>query len=252
MKLKQAIHLDDSKIITKSNLPTNINFEEGSLFLIHKPLEWTSFDIVNKVKYAIRHNKEIKKIKVGHAGTLDPMAEGLLIVCTGKYTKLLDTLGTTDKAYRAVIKLGATTPCYDKECEEENIQDISHLTAENIQNLKHAFEGEQQQVPPIYSAIKVKGQTAYKVARRGEDIELKARTVTISDILFQEINLPFATFDVTVSKGTYIRSLAHDMGKYLGVGAYLYHLLRSRVGSFDVKDAISIEEAVAFIKREDF
>lgn len=249
-RLNKNLYLDQSRIICKSNLPQGINFNDGTLMLVNKPLEWTSFDVVNKIKYAIKHITAGAKIKVGHAGTLDPMADGLLIVCTGKYTKMLESLSSVDKSYQAIVKIGATTPCYDREAAEENIKDITHITKEDILNLKTIFEGEQQQTPPIYSALKVKGQTAYNLARRGEEVEIKSRSVTISDITYTDITLPYFTFDVTVSKGTYIRSLANDMGKALEVGAYLYGLTRTRIGKYNLSDALDIDQVVGYIKRE--
>jgi tRNA pseudouridine55 synthase len=236
-------------ILDKNHIDDAIDFENGCLILVNKPQEWTSFDVVNKIKYSLMHQLGKKKIKVGHAGTLDPMADGLLIVCTGKYTKLLETISGVNKSYKAIIKIGATTPCYDREAAEENIKSIDSILVEDINRLAARFEGIQQQIPPIYSAIKVKGQTAYKLARRGEDIELKPRTVEIKNIQISDITLPYVTFDVDVSKGTYIRSLANDMGIELGVGAYLYGLTRTRVGDYRLENALNVEEIVSFIKK---
>jgi tRNA pseudouridine55 synthase len=236
-------------ILDKSHIYDTIDFENGCLILVNKPQEWTSFDVVNKIKYSLIHQLGKKKIKVGHAGTLDPMADGLLIVCTGKYTKLLETISGVNKSYKAIIKIGATTPCYDREAAEENINSIDSITVEDILKLATTFDGIQQQIPPIYSALKVKGQTAYKLARRGEDIELNPRTVEINNIEITNITLPFITFNVDVSKGTYIRSLANDMGIELGVGAYLYGLTRTRVGAYKLENALNVEEIVSIIKK---
>lgn len=219
--------------------------------LVNKPLEWTSFDVVNRIKYAIKHNHGIPGIKVGHAGTLDPMADGLLIVCTGKYTKLLESLSSDHKSYRATIKLGVTTASYDRESEEENRIDISHLKPEQIQQAIASFSGWIDQVPPIFSAIKIKGKNAYTLARRGAEIEMKSRRVEIRKYALTDVSLPFVSFDVEVSKGTYIRSLANDIGKTLGTGAYLYGLTRTNIGDFSLDDALSIEEVVRIIRREE-
>ncbi len=245
---KKVVVADFAKLITKTNLPENINFDEGSIILINKPLEWTSFDIVNKVKYCIKHNTDFKKIKVGHAGTLDPMADGLLIVCTGKYTKLLEGLSGNIKSYKAIIKLGCTTPSFDRESAEENFKDFSHVDQIQLDETKNHFVGLIDQKPPIFSAIKIKGQTAYKIARRGEDIEMQSRQVEVSKFEFTDVSLPLVSFDVTVSKGTYIRSLANDFGALLNCGAYLAGLTRTSIADYQLNDALEIDDFVNYVK----
>ena len=235
------------RIIDKHNLSTVQNPEEGILLLIDKPLHWTSFDVVNKLRYAFKRALQTKSFKVGHAGTLDPMASGLLLVCAGKYTKEIDRLSGMDKSYIATVKLGATTASYDSEAPEENIQPFIHISQEDIKNAITDFQGVQSQIPPIYSAIKMNGQSAYKLARRGEEVEMKAREVTIHNIEVISIDLPYIKLDVTCSKGTYIRSLAHDIGTKLGCGGYLSALVRTAIGDFRIEPALSVDETVAWI-----
>ena len=223
------------------NKPRNI-FEEGQVLLINKPLEWTSFDVVRKVRSLVR----IKK--VGHAGTLDPLATGLLILCTGKYTKRINDYMAREKEYTGTFVLGATTPTYDLESEPENFADYSHVTPELLYATARAFTGEQLQVPPMHSAIKKDGKRVYELARRGETIELEPRKITISEFEITAIALPVVHFRVVCSTGTYIRSLAHDFGKKLGCGAYLGSLCRTRIGEFELKDAMSIEEVGEYVK----
>ncbi len=248
MKKKKKVVADNQKLLTKHHLPSAIDFAEGTIILINKPLEWTSFDVVNKVKFAIKYNTEYKNVKVGHAGTLDPMADGLLIVCTGKYTKLLEDLSGSQKSYHAKVKLGVTTASFDRECEEENPTAYDHITKENLCEVRTKFLGTIDQKPPIYSAIKVKGQTAYKIARRGGDIDINSRVVEIKEFNYTDLSLPIIAFDVTVSKGTYIRSLAHDIGQALGVGAYLAGLTRTSIGDYSLADALQIEDCIDYIK----
>lgn len=237
-------------ILDKNHIPEILDYEAGCIMLVNKPLEWTSFDIVNRIKYAIKHNHKLKKIKVGHAGTLDPMADGLLIICTGKYTKLLESLSSSSKAYSALIKLGVTTASFDRESKEENSMDVGHLTNAEIESVKDKFAGQILQKPPIFSAIKIKGKNAYTLARRGEDIDIKSREVRIIKFEFTSISLPFLSLDVKVSKGTYIRSLANDIGNELKVGGYLYGLTRTSIGEFQLADALEIDEVVNYIKKE--
>ncbi|SFC83073.1 tRNA pseudouridine55 synthase [Flexibacter flexilis DSM 6793] len=218
------------------------NFEEGEILLIDKPLRWTSFDIVKKVRNTIR----IKK--VGHAGTLDPLATGLLIVCTGKKTKQIDAVQAEEKEYTGTFTLGATTPSYDLETEPENQKDISGLTPEQIRAATVAFVGDIEQLPPMYSAVSVGGERLYQKARRGEEIERAPRPVTIMTFEVTDIALPVVSFRVVCSKGTYIRSLAHDFGQALGVGAYLSELRRTRSGAFRVEDAWQITDLIEVVK----
>lgn len=211
--------------------------QEGHIFLIDKPLDWTSFDVVNKIRWNIRKAYNLKKIKVGHAGTLDPKATGLLLVCTGKWTKRIDEYQAQEKTYTGTIKLGATTPTYDLESEEDQTFPIDHITNEKILEATLQFVGEIQQFPPMHSAIKVDGKRLYELAREGQEIERKSRTITIQDFKITRIELPFVDFEVNCSKGTYIRSLAYDFGKALNSGGYLTALRRTKIGEFDVLNA---------------
>lgn len=210
---------------------------EGRVLLVDKPLDWTSFQAVNKLKVKILREFHLKKIKIGHAGTLDPKATGLLIVCTGKSTKMISQIQDAPKEYRAEIKLGFQTESYDTEKPEILPMDISSITEEKIQASLQSFVGEIEQTPPVFSAIKVQGKRAYDLARKGVEVEMKSRPTTIYSISDIEINLPFVSFTVACSKGTYIRSLAHDIGQNLGVGAYLSGLRRTKIGSYNVEDS---------------
>lgn len=216
-------------------------FEEGQVLLIDKPYDWTSFDVVRKIRSMIR----IKK--VGHAGTLDPLATGLLILCTGKFTKRINEYMAQEKEYTGTFVLGATTPTYDLESIPENFSDYAAVTAEKLQAVTKQFTGTIDQVPPMHSAIKKDGQRVYELARRGETIELQPRKITISQFEITSMSLPEVQFRVVCSTGTYIRSLAQDVGKALGCGAYLGSLCRTRIGQFKLEDAMSIEEAGKYI-----
>ncbi len=222
-------------------METNI-YSEGQILLFDKPLDWTSFDLVNKVRHMIRHNFKIKKIKVGHAGTLDPLATGLMIICTGNTTKQINQLTGLDKTYIATIELGATTPTYDLESEVADRFDFKHITRELLKETLKQFMGNISQVPPIFSAIKIKGQKAYDLARRGKDIELGARNITIHKIEILEFDLPTIKLLVHCSKGTYIRSLANDLGKALSSGGHLTGLIRTQIGEFKLENALDIEK----------
>jgi tRNA pseudouridine55 synthase len=206
-------------------------YEDGQVILIDKPLHWTSFDAVRK----IRNSLKIKK--VGHAGTLDPLASGLLIICTGKFTKKINEYMAQAKEYTGTFTLGATTPTYDKESTPENIKDYTNITNEAIIEATKKFIGEIEQFPPIFSAIKKDGVALYELARRGETVELKARTINIYEFEITEIALPLVHFRVLCGTGTYIRSLAHDMGAVLGCGAFLSELRRTKIGEHDVANA---------------
>lgn len=208
---------------------------EGQVLLINKPLYWTSFDAVRKIRNLTG------VMKVGHAGTLDPLATGLLIICTGKFTKKINEYMGMEKEYTGTFTLGATTPTYDLESTPENPKDISHLTAAQIHGATAQFTGAIMQVPPAHSAIKRDGKPVYLAARKGEDVELEPRPVTIYAFEITEITLPVVHFRVVCSTGTYIRSLAHDYGKALGVGAYMSSLCRTRIGSFPLSDAYDME-----------
>jgi tRNA pseudouridine55 synthase len=219
-------------------------FAEGQLLLVNKPYNWTSFDVVGK----IRNSFKPLKLKVGHAGTLDPLATGLLIICTGKMTKQIDTFQAQDKEYTGTMILGETTPSYDMETEADQKFDISFITEEKIRNACKQFIGEIGQYPPAHSAIKINGERLYEKARRGEEVELRLRNVTITEFEITEINLPEISFRVTCSKGTYIRSLVHDFGKALNNGAYLSKLRRTRSGDYNVDDAWEVMELVNAIR----
>ncbi|GGG51366.1 tRNA pseudouridine(55) synthase TruB [Epilithonimonas arachidiradicis] len=215
--------------------------QSGQIFLLDKPLDWTSFQAVNKMKYKLKREfKELpKKFKIGHAGTLDPRATGLLIVCTGKFTKKIPEIQDAPKEYWTEIKIGVQTESYDTEKPEILQNDYSHITKEDIHQSLEKFIGEIDQKPPVFSAIKIDGNRAYDLARKGEDVEMKSRKTTIHYINNIEINLPFISFTVGCSKGTYIRSLAHDIGQQLGVGAYLTQLRRTKIGEYSVENATS-------------
>jgi tRNA pseudouridine55 synthase len=211
-------------------------FEQGQVILIDKPFEWTSFDVVRKIRYLTRTKK------VGHAGTLDPLATGLLIVCTGKFTKKINEYMAQEKEYTGTITLGATTPTYDLESEPANFQPIESVTEEKIIAETKNFTGAIYQIPPIHSAIKKEGKRVYELARKGIDVKLEPRPVTISEFTITKIELPLVHFKVVCSTGTYIRSLANDFGEKLGCGGYLSSLCRTRIGGFLLKNASSIEE----------
>ena len=214
----------------------NSVFEDGMMLLIDKPYGWTSFDVVSKIRSWIK----IKKI--GHAGTLDPLATGLLILCTGKFTKRIDEYMKREKEYTGTIMLGATTPTYDLESIPENSKDTSLLSPEQVQAVANTFTGEILQVPPIYSAIKKDGRRAYELARKGVEVEMEPRKVIVREFITGLV-LPEVEFRVVCSTGTYIRSLANDLGQQLGCGGYLSSLCRTRIGEFKLKDAWTIEKA---------
>jgi tRNA pseudouridine55 synthase len=211
-------------------------YEEGRVLLIDKPYDWTSFDVIRKVRNVLRIRK------IGHAGTLDPLASGLLILCTGKFTKKINDYMAAEKEYIGSFTLGATTPTYDLESEPENFQPVQNFTEAELQNATKAFTGEIFQVPPMHSAIKKDGKRIYKLARQGKEIELEPRKITIKEFVITRIELPKVHFRVVCSTGTYIRSLANDYGKAIGSGAYLSGLVRTRIGEFELKDAVTIQE----------
>ena len=216
------------------------DFLEGQIILLDKPLDWTSFQAVNKLKYKLKREFNLpKKFKIGHAGTLDPRATGLLIVCTGKFTKIIPEIQDAPKEYFTEIKIGVQTESYDTEKPEILQQDISNMTEEQINETLNKFLGEIDQKPPIFSAIKIEGNRAYDLARKGKEVEMKSRKTTINYITDIEIELPFIRFTVGCSKGTYIRSLAHDIGQDLGVGAYLTNLRRTKIGDYKIENGSS-------------
>jgi len=220
---------------------TEQEYKNGQVLLIDKPLQWTSFQVVNKLRWLIRKNFGIKKIKVGHAGTLDPLATGLLIICTGKFTKKIEEYQGQEKEYIGTITLGATTPSYDLETEIDQTFATSHITETHIHEATHQFIGEISQYPPVFSALKKDGKRLYEYARKGDKVEISPRKITISVFEITRIAMPEVDFRVVCSKGTYIRSLAHDFGKALDNGAHLSALRRTKIGSLNVKDAMSIQ-----------
>lgn len=217
-----------------------MNFQEGETLLFDKPLKWTSFQVVNKVRWLIKQATG-KKIKVGHAGTLDPLATGLLILCTGRSTKKIEQYQAEEKEYTGTFVLGATTPCFDMEKEIDQTYPIEHITNEMVVNAAQSFVGNQEQVPPLFSAVKIKGERAYEKARRGEQTEVKAKSIEIKTFEVTAIRMPEVDFKIVCSKGTYIRSIARDLGQKLDSGAYLKKLTRTRIGEYDLNKAMSIE-----------
>ena len=220
----------------------------GQMLLIDKPLGWTSFQVVNKVRWLIRKQFDIKKLKVGHAGTLDPLATGLLVLCTGKFTKKIDTFQAQQKEYTGTIRLGATTPSYDLETEIDQTFSTEGISSEMIQTTTKQFIGSIQQRPPVFSALKKDGKRLYEYARSGEEVSIPSRAVHISSFEIITIELPDIDFKVACGKGTYIRSLAHDFGQALNNGAHLSALRRTKIGDFSVDNAISVETFETLIK----
>lgn len=218
------------------------HFEEGEVFLIDKPLDWTSFDAVNLIRAVIKRYHGIRKIKVGHAGTLDPLATGLLVICTGRMTKQIDNFQAQEKVYTGTFLLGQTTPSYDMECEPDAFYPTDGITVEMMEEARKKFIGDILQRPPKFSAIKINGKRAFDYARSDKEIEMKERTVHIEDFKLDYSEFPKINFEVKCSKGTYIRSLAHDFGKALGNGASLISLRRTKIGDFDVTNARDLFE----------
>lgn len=232
-------NLDDTK-------SSAFNFAEGEVLLVDKPLNWTSFDVVGK----LRNSMKPLKIKVGHAGTLDPLATGLLILCTGKFTKKIESFQAEDKEYTGTITIGASTPSYDLETSVDHTFDYSNITEDDLYKATERFIGEISQFPPAHSAIKINGERIYEKARRGEEVELKARNVKVNAFEIERIELPNIHFRIECSKGTYIRSIAHDFGKELGIGAHLSSLRRTKSGKLNVQDAWNLDELVQAIKAQ--
>jgi tRNA pseudouridine55 synthase len=218
-----------------------MDFISGETLLIDKPIGWTSFDVVNKIRWNIKQKLKIKNIKVGHAGTLDPLATGLLIICTGKNTKLIDDLIGQDKEYTGIILLGKTTPSYDLETEFDQEFDVSSISLESIELVRQTFLGEQEQIPPIFSAKKINGKRAYDYAREGKELVLKPNKINIKQFSIDASAFPQITFSISCSKGTYIRSIAHDFGKKLGAGATLTALRRTKSGPCSIDDAKTVD-----------
>ncbi|MDL2289792.1 tRNA pseudouridine(55) synthase TruB [Paludibacteraceae bacterium OttesenSCG-928-F17] len=224
-----------------------MNFIEGEVLYFNKPLHWTSFDVVNKVRNSIRRNLKIKKLKVGHAGTLDPLATGVMILCTGKATKLIESYQYQTKEYIATLKLGATTPSFDMEHPEDAVYPVEHITRELVDEALKNFKGEIWQIPPVYSAVKIEGKRAYDYARKGEEVELKPKLLVIDELEVLDFKQTELKIRVVCSKGTYIRALARDIGQALNSGAYLTALERTRVGDKHVSDCQNVEEWMEFI-----
>jgi tRNA pseudouridine55 synthase len=227
---------------------TEDDYKNGQVLLIDKPLTWTSFQVVNKLRWEIRQRFNIKKIKVGHAGTLDPLATGLLIICTGKQTKQIDSYQGQIKEYTGTFTVGGTTPSYDLETAVDETFATAHISEELLHKTTEQFTGEIQQKPPIFSAIKKDGKRLYELARKGETTEIKERTVTVAKFEIIKINLPEVEFRIICSKGTYIRSIAFDYGKALNSGAHLSALRRTKIGDFSVDNALSVEEFIEKLK----
>jgi len=218
------------------------NFKAGEILLVDKPLNWTSFQVVNKLRWKIKHKIGVKKIKVGHAGTLDPLASGLLILCTGKNTKKIDEFMGLEKTYSGTITLGATRPSFDMETEIDQTFDTSHISTDLIKEMAKKFIGDYDQMPPIFSAKKINGQKAYDLARAGKEVVLKTKRINISQFEITNINGNNVDFIISCSKGTYIRSIAHDFGKALISGGYLSALRREKIGNYSVDTAFDIEQ----------
>jgi|TARA_R110000737_G_scaffold17130_1_gene34578 tRNA pseudouridine55 synthase len=225
-----------------------IDYLEGITVLIDKPYKWTSFDVVNKMRWHLKQKLGIKKIKVGHAGTLDPLATGLLIICIGKDTKKIDSFMGGMKTYTGTFLLGKTTPCYDLEQDFDAEYPTEHITSEEIQKVVEGFIGVQEQMPPIFSAKQVDGKRAYDLARAGKAVELKTNTIEIHSFTVDTSRFPEIDFEISCSKGTYIRSIANDFGEKLNSGATLIALRRTKSGDFDIKNAFEVEKWIAELK----
>lgn len=225
------------------------NFQEGEVLLLNKPYTWSSFHVVNNIRYALKNHMGIKKIKVGHAGTLDPLATGLLIICTGKFTKRIEEFQGLEKEYTGTFTLGKSTPSFDMETEVDAEYPIDHLSEELLKETAKTFIGDIEQIPPLFSAIKIDGKRAYKYAREKEEVEIKPKLIHISEFELTNINLPEISFRIVCGKGTYIRSLARDFGTTLKSGAYLSELKRTRIGNFHLSNAFEIEEFKELLKQ---
>ncbi len=225
-------------------------FAQGATILVDKPLHWTSFDAVNKLRWNLRKRLGVKKLKVGHAGTLDPLATGLLIICIGKHTKLIEGIMSDEKTYTGTILLGKTTPSFDLETAYDAEFTLDHITPELMEEVRLTFLGEQDQVPPLFSAKLIDGKRAYDIARAGKTVEMKANRITISDFQIDTTNFPEIRFEITCSKGTYIRSIASDFGKRLNSGGTLIELRRTKSGAYFVDNARSVEDWITFFEEQ--
>ncbi len=219
-----------------------IDIEQGGFILLDKPYGWTSFQAVKKVQYILKNHFHTKRIKIGHAGTLDPLATGLLILCVGKYTKQIEMFQAKEKEYTGTFFLGATTPSFDREKPVDRVYDTEHISRQKILDTAQSFLGEQEQIPPVFSAVKIGGKRAYDFAREQKEVLIKPRTITISSFEITDIEMPRVGFRIVCSKGTYIRSLARDFGLALGSGAYLDSLCRTRIGEYSLEDALQLED----------
>ena len=228
-----------------------MNFKEGEILYFDKPLRWTSFAVVNKIRYHISRKLGVKKIKVGHAGTLDPLATGVMIICTGKATKRIEEFQYHTKEYIATLQLGATTPSYDLEKEIDATYPTDHITREMVEEVLQQFKGTIEQIPPAFSACKVDGKRAYDLARKGDEVELKPKTLVIDEIELLECNLPEIKIRVVCSKGTYIRALARDIGEALQSGAHLTGLIRTRVGEVRLEDCMQVEDFPEWLEQQE-
>lgn len=228
-----------------------MNFKEGEVLYFDKPLKWTSFAVVNKIRYHICRKLGVKKIKVGHAGTLDPLATGVMIICTGKATKRIEEFQYHTKEYIATLQLGATTPSFDLEKEIDATYPTEHITRELVEETLKGFVGSIEQIPPVFSACKVDGKRAYELARNGEEVELKAKTLVIDEIELLDCRLPEIKIRVVCSKGTYIRALARDIGQALNSGAHLTGLIRTRVGDVKLEDCLQVEDFAEWLEKQD-
>lgn len=224
-----------------------MDFIAGEVLYFNKPLTWTSFDLVNKFRYKLSRKLKVKKIKVGHAGTLDPLATGVMIICTGRATKRIDEFQYQTKEYVATLKLGETTPSFDLEKEVDAVYPTEHITREMVEDILASFIGTIQQIPPVFSACKVEGKRAYELARKGEEVELKSKTLVIDEMELLECNLPVVKIRVVCSKGTYIRALARDIGAALHSGAHLIGLERTRIGDITLDKCMNPEDIDAFL-----
>ncbi len=218
------------------------DFVAGEILLVDKEVSWTSFDAVKSIRGTLQKAHNLRRFKVGHAGTLDPLATGLLLICTGKATKKIDLLQAQEKVYTGKLFLGATTPSYDRETEVDKKFPIDHITEKDVLLCAQSFEGEQEQIPPIFSALKIDGKRAYEYARKDEEVKMKSRKITIHHFKVLSINLPLVEFEIKCSKGTYIRSIARDFGAKLNSGGYLHELRRTMIGNFSVDDALSVAQ----------
>lgn len=228
-----------------------MNFKEGEVLYFDKPLRWTSFAVVNKIRYHISRKLGVKKIKVGHAGTLDPLATGVMIICTGKATKRIEEFQYHTKEYIATLQLGATTPSYDLEKEIDATYPTEHITREMVEEVLQQFKGTIEQIPPAFSACKVDGKRAYDLARKGDEVELKPKTLVIDEIELLECNLPEIKIRVVCSKGTYIRALARDIGEALQSGAHLTGLIRTQVGEVRLEDCMQVEDFPEWLEQQE-